>query len=142
MNMGVKGLKKLLTSQSGGDGPASSYKEHGLMSILRPVNVNGIEKDIFLVVDASGYIISLIEQMMKDGELRLDLPSEYHKIEEKIVEDINDIVLGQRKPYAFINLEEGVPIMCTENNNELGISNGDIGVLIGKNENRKRKKKK
>ena len=27
--------------------------------------------------------------------------------------------------------------MCTENNNELGISNGDIGVLIGKNENRK-----
>ncbi len=53
------------------------------------------------------------------------------------VEDINDIVLGQRKPYDFINLEEGVPIMCTENNNELGISNGDIGVLIGKNENRK-----
>ena len=27
--------------------------------------------------------------------------------------------------------------MCTENNNELGISNGDIGVLIGKNDNRK-----
>ena len=53
------------------------------------------------------------------------------------VEDINDIVLGQRNPYDFINLEEGVPIMCTENNNELGISNGDIGVLIGKNENRK-----
>ena len=53
------------------------------------------------------------------------------------VENINDIVLGQRKPYNFIDLEEGVPIMCTENNNELGISNGDIGVLIGKNENRK-----
>ena len=53
------------------------------------------------------------------------------------VENINDIVLGQKKPYDFINLEEGIPIMCTENNNELGISNGDIGVLIGKNENRK-----
>ncbi len=53
------------------------------------------------------------------------------------VENINDIVLGQRKPYDFINLEEGIPIMCTENNNELGISNGDIGVLIGKKENRK-----
>ncbi len=53
------------------------------------------------------------------------------------VENINDIVLGQRKPYDFINLEEGIPIMCTENNNEIGISNGDIGVLIGKNENRK-----
>ncbi len=53
------------------------------------------------------------------------------------VENINDIVLGQRKPYDFFKLEEGIPIMCTENNNELGISNGDIGVLIGKNENRK-----
>ncbi|MDC3234400.1 exodeoxyribonuclease V, partial [Prochlorococcus sp. AH-716-A06] len=53
------------------------------------------------------------------------------------VENINDIVLGQRKPYDFTSLEEGIPIMCTENNNELGISNGDIGVLIGKNENRK-----
>lgn len=53
------------------------------------------------------------------------------------VENINDIVLGQKQPYDFINLEEGIPIMCTENNNELGISNGDIGVLIGKNENRK-----
>ena len=27
--------------------------------------------------------------------------------------------------------------MCTKNNNQLGISNGDIGVLIGVNENRK-----
>ncbi|MDC3073161.1 ATP-dependent RecD-like DNA helicase, partial [Prochlorococcus sp. AH-716-O13] len=53
------------------------------------------------------------------------------------VENVNDIVLGQRKPYDFFKLEEGIPIMCTENNNELGISNGDIGVLIGKNENRK-----
>ena len=53
------------------------------------------------------------------------------------VENVNDIVLGQRKPYDFFNLEEGIPIMCTENNNELGISNGDIGVLIGKNESRK-----
>ena len=27
--------------------------------------------------------------------------------------------------------------MCTKNNHEIGISNGDIGVLIGKSENRK-----
>ena len=26
------------------------------------------------------------------------------------VENINDIVLGQRKPYDFTNLEEGIPI--------------------------------
>ena len=30
-----------------------------------------------------------------------------------------------------------MPIMCTENNNELGISNGDIGVVIGKGKLRK-----
>ena len=53
------------------------------------------------------------------------------------VEDINDIIIGKTKPYDFKNLDEGLPIMCTKNNHELGISNGDIGVLIGKNENRK-----
>ena len=53
------------------------------------------------------------------------------------VENINDIVTGQKKPYDFIRLQEGTPIMCTENNNELGISNGDIGVLIGNNDKRK-----
>ena len=53
------------------------------------------------------------------------------------VENINDIVIGKTKPYDFKTLEEGLPIMCTKNNNQLGISNGDIGVLIGINENRK-----
>ncbi len=53
------------------------------------------------------------------------------------VENINDIVIGKKKPYDFKSLDEGLPIMCTKNNNQLGISNGDIGVLIGINENRK-----
>ncbi len=53
------------------------------------------------------------------------------------VENINDIFLGKTKPYDLINLDEGLPIMCIKNNHELGISNGDIGVLIGKSENRK-----
>ena len=53
------------------------------------------------------------------------------------VENINDIVIGKTKPYDFKTLDEGLPIMCTKNNNQLGISNGDIGVLIGINENRK-----
>ena len=52
------------------------------------------------------------------------------------VENINNIVLGE-KPYDFKCLDEGLPIMCTKNNHDLGISNGDIGVLIGNNENRK-----
>ncbi len=53
------------------------------------------------------------------------------------VENINDIVIGKSKPYDFKALDEGLPIMCTKNNNQLGILNGDIGVLIGTKENRK-----
>ena len=53
------------------------------------------------------------------------------------VNDINKLILHQNKPYDFEKLEEGMPIMCTENNNELGIANGDIGVVIGKGKLRK-----
>ena len=53
------------------------------------------------------------------------------------VNDINKLILNQNKPYNFEKWEEGMPIMCTENNNELGISNGDIGVVIGKGNLRK-----
>jgi len=38
------------------------------------------------------------------------------------VEYLNEIVLGQKKPYDLNTLNEGVPIMCTKNNNELGLS--------------------
>ena len=53
------------------------------------------------------------------------------------VNDINKLILNQNKPYNFKKWDEGMPIMCTENNNELGISNGDIGVVIGKGNLRK-----
>jgi len=53
------------------------------------------------------------------------------------VEYLNEVFLGQKKPYDLKNLNEGVPIMCTKNNNELGLSNGDIGVLIGLKNDRK-----
>ncbi len=53
------------------------------------------------------------------------------------VEYLNEIIFGQKKPYDLKNLNEGVPIMCTKNNNELGLSNGDIGVLIGLKNERK-----
>jgi len=50
---------------------------------------------------------------------------------------LNEVIFGQKKPYDLNNLDEGVPIMCTKNNNELGLSNGDIGVLIGLKNERK-----
>ncbi len=53
------------------------------------------------------------------------------------VEYLNEIVFGLKKPYDLKTLNEGVPIMCTKNNNELGLSNGDIGVLIGLKNQRK-----
>ncbi|MBO6979577.1 MAG: AAA family ATPase [Prochlorococcus marinus XMU1428] len=53
------------------------------------------------------------------------------------VEHLNEIVFGQKKPYDLKTLNEGIPIMCTKNNNELGLSNGDIGVLIGLKNKRK-----
>ncbi len=53
------------------------------------------------------------------------------------VNDINKLILNQNKPYNFEKWDEGMPIMCTENNNALGIANGDIGVVIGKRNLRK-----
>jgi len=53
------------------------------------------------------------------------------------VEFLNEIIFGQKKTYDLKTLNEGVPIMCTKNNNELGLSNGDIGVLIGLKNERK-----
>ncbi len=53
------------------------------------------------------------------------------------VEYLNEVFFGQKKPYDLKTLNEGVPIMCTKNSNELGLSNGDIGVLIGLKNERK-----
>ena len=53
------------------------------------------------------------------------------------VNSVNEAVLKNKEPYNLMQLKEGIPIMCTKNNRELGLSNGDIGVLIGKKEKRK-----
>ena len=53
------------------------------------------------------------------------------------VEYLNEIIFGQKKPYDLKRLNEGFPIMCTKNNDELGLSNGDIGVIIGLKNKRK-----
>ena len=53
------------------------------------------------------------------------------------VQNIHEIILYQNKQIKFQDLEEGIPIMCTKNNSDLGLSNGDLGVLIGKSETRR-----
>ena len=53
------------------------------------------------------------------------------------VKNINEVILGHDQSNDIDKLNEGIPIMCTKNNPSLGLSNGDIGVLIGKSETRK-----
>ena len=84
--------------------------------------------------------LMLLEKVLID-KIFLDLQSQLILCEKNTgiwsVEYLNEIFLGQKSPYNLEKLDEGVPIMCTKNNNELGISNGDIGVLIGFNEKRR-----
>tara|TARA_Y100001968_G_scaffold196025_1_gene179843 strand:- start:23314 stop:25020 length:1707 start_codon:yes stop_codon:yes gene_type:complete len=53
------------------------------------------------------------------------------------VKEVNSIIIKENETYDFFELDEGIPVICTENNTELGISNGDIGVIIGRNETRR-----
>ena len=53
------------------------------------------------------------------------------------VQNIHEIILFKNKQINLKDLEEGIPIMCTKNNTNLGLSNGDLGVLIGKSETRR-----
>ena len=53
------------------------------------------------------------------------------------VQNIHEIILYKNKQIKLKDLEEGIPIMCTKNNSDLGLSNGDLGVLIGKSETRR-----
>lgn len=77
----------------------------------------------------------LVDQIFKDLQSHLILCEKNSG--RWSVEYLNEIVFGQKKPYDLKTLKEGVPIMCTKNNNELGLSNGDIGVLIGLKNERK-----
>ena len=53
------------------------------------------------------------------------------------VQHVHETILYGNKQINFKDLNEGIPIMCTKNNADLGLSNGDIGVLIGKPEKRR-----
>ncbi len=48
------------------------------------------------------------------------------------VNHIHQQLLGTNFEHDAVNWPPGTPIMCLENQPELGLSNGDIGVVIGK----------
>ena len=83
----------------------------------------------------------MIQERDLVSKILLDLQSQLILCEKNTgiwsVEYLNEIIFGKKNPYSLETLDEGVPIMCTKNNNELGLSNGDIGVLIGLNHQRK-----
>ncbi len=92
------------------------------------------------IFDGSIYNLMLNEKDLVK-KIFLDLQSHMILCEKNTglwsVEYLNEIFFGQKKTYDLKTLDEGVPIMCTKNNNELGLSNGDIGVLIGLKNERK-----
>ncbi len=53
------------------------------------------------------------------------------------VQNINEIIIYKNQQIKLTDLDEGIPIMCTKNNFDLGLSNGDLGVLIGNSEKRR-----
>ena len=50
---------------------------------------------------------------------------------------VHQTLLGEKFYKGVMHWEEATPIICTENHPELGLSNGDIGLVIGKSHNRR-----
>ena len=76
-------------------------------------STSNLSKKKYIFKNSIGDLMShekdLINNIFKDLQSHLILCEKNTGIWS--VENINDIVLGQRKPYDFINLEEGIPIM-------------------------------
>jgi exodeoxyribonuclease V alpha subunit len=48
------------------------------------------------------------------------------------VEGIHRTLLGEAAAAPAIAWPEGLPVLCTRNLPELGLANGDVGVLVGR----------
>lgn len=53
------------------------------------------------------------------------------------VDDVNHSVIGAELEAGISNWPLGLPIMCGENEPELGVSNGDIGLIVGEGVSRR-----
>ena len=53
------------------------------------------------------------------------------------VDEIHKVFLGKNIEVGLSGWPQGTPIMCTENQPDLQLSNGDIGVVIGKGDQRR-----
>ena len=53
------------------------------------------------------------------------------------VNNLNKVLLEQNFEEGIMKWPSGTPVMCSQNQPELGLSNGDIGVAIGNSQNRR-----
>ncbi len=53
------------------------------------------------------------------------------------VNEVHKSLLGQKFEKGVLHWPEGTPVMCNENQSELGLANGDIGIVVGKEERRR-----
>ena len=53
------------------------------------------------------------------------------------VEEIHKALLGNNLEKELADWPQGTPVMCSENQHELQLSNGDIGIVIGEKGNRR-----
>ncbi len=53
------------------------------------------------------------------------------------IDHIHKTLLGQTLDEGIKNWPQGTPIMCGENQPELGLANGDIGLIVGKGKSKK-----
>ncbi|ABX09015.1 exodeoxyribonuclease V subunit alpha [Prochlorococcus marinus] len=53
------------------------------------------------------------------------------------VEHVHQALLGNSLEEGVMHWPEGTPVICGENQQELGLSNGDIGVIFGSNNERR-----
>tara|TARA_Y100001968_G_scaffold110186_1_gene99700 strand:+ start:17893 stop:19602 length:1710 start_codon:yes stop_codon:yes gene_type:complete len=53
------------------------------------------------------------------------------------VNNLHKVLLGNTYEKGIMHWPKGTPVMCAQNQAEIGISNGDVGVIIGNQENRR-----
>lgn len=53
------------------------------------------------------------------------------------VDQVHRKLLGESLNQGIANWPEGIPVMCCENQPEIGLANGDIGMIVGEGEMRR-----
>tara|TARA_Y100001968_G_scaffold333661_1_gene398077 strand:+ start:8879 stop:10579 length:1701 start_codon:yes stop_codon:yes gene_type:complete len=93
---------------------------------------NTLPEDLILLPNPSTTQSAAIKHLFKAlGELMVLCPKRNGLWG---VNHVHQVLLGNTFKEDAMRWPEGTPVMCTENQHELGLSNGDIGIVIGESE--------